>query len=350
VLALKMASKDKCLEEIKNAPEMIVSMLTYGPEEDWELGMEKMKRRRFLEEDMEQIYKKIEAETHQTHKTTTSQELQEWAKSLASTVKSVRDEAEKGNTSLYQATELMKITEPSFLFVCKVMKNSFNLSKEGEKLLKDAEAQFRHAMKCRLDDDDDDSDPEELLQKCFETLKRSIEAAKADSAAFEKWQVGKSFKQIEEDGDPKAEMEDIVTGEKNELEVMLGYCKSDLTKIGDHVKGLDLKTEEFKDRLKVEIEGHQVAIKSNKQEQEELRQRLRKLEEEETRMKNEIARKEHDCKTADKELAGAKGKIRELEDKIKSLLGKTETSHTIITKMEGWFTFAAFTFAYVWYI
>ena len=94
----------------------------------------------------------------------------EWAKSLASTVKSVRDEAEKGNTSLYQATELMKITEPSFLFVCKVMKNSFNLSKEGEKLLKDAEAQFRHAMKCRLDDDDDDSDPEELLQKCFETL------------------------------------------------------------------------------------------------------------------------------------------------------------------------------------
>ena len=34
--------------QIANAPTIIVSMLTYGSDEDWELGMEKMKRRKFL--------------------------------------------------------------------------------------------------------------------------------------------------------------------------------------------------------------------------------------------------------------------------------------------------------------
>ena len=96
----------------------------------------------------------------------------EWAKRLAETVKSVREAAEKGDTSLYQATELMKISEPVFSFVCRVKKNSFNLTKEGEAHLKTAEAQFRKVVRMRFSDEEE-ADPEPVLLKCLQTMSKS---------------------------------------------------------------------------------------------------------------------------------------------------------------------------------
>ena len=96
----------------------------------------------------------------------------EWAKRLAETVKGVREAAEKGDTSLYQATELMKISEPVFSFVCRVKKNSFSLTKEGEALLKKAEAQFREVVRMRFSDEEE-ADPESVLHKCLQTMSKS---------------------------------------------------------------------------------------------------------------------------------------------------------------------------------
>ena len=78
--------------------------------------------------------------------------------------------AEKKNTSLYQATELLKISRDPFVFVCDTLKSSFALSDSYLQRLKEFDAQFKKMIDQRRSDDGEDTQDDHQLSDCLETL------------------------------------------------------------------------------------------------------------------------------------------------------------------------------------
>ena len=78
--------------------------------------------------------------------------------------------AEKKNTSLYQATELLKISRDPFVFVCETLKRSFSLSESYSQRLREFDAQFKKMIDQRKSDDGEDTQDDHQLADCLETL------------------------------------------------------------------------------------------------------------------------------------------------------------------------------------
>ena len=78
--------------------------------------------------------------------------------------------AEKKNTSLYQATELLKISREPFTFVCETLKRSFALSESYSQRLREFDAQFKKMIDQRRSDDGEDTQDDHQLSDCLETL------------------------------------------------------------------------------------------------------------------------------------------------------------------------------------
>ena len=78
--------------------------------------------------------------------------------------------AEEKNTSLYQATELLKISRDPFVFVCETLKRSFALSDSYLQRLREFDAQFKKMIDHRRSDDGEDTQDDHQLTDCLETL------------------------------------------------------------------------------------------------------------------------------------------------------------------------------------
>lgn len=96
--------------------------------------------------------------------------LSEWSRGLETTVTQVKKLAEEKNTSLYQATELLKISRPPFEFVCATMKSSFTPSDACVKRLEAFDDQFKKMINERKSDDGGDTEGDSQLSKCLDTL------------------------------------------------------------------------------------------------------------------------------------------------------------------------------------
>lgn len=316
--------------------EVILSMLTYGSKEDWELGMEKMKRRPFLEEDLDKVLKVISAEANPKggEGSEARAGLAQWSKGLETTVTKVKTMAEKKNTSLYQATELLKISRDPFVFVCDTLKSSFALSDSYLQRLKEFDAQFKKMIDQRRSDDGEDTQDDHQLSDCLETLKRAIEVAEQDRKRFDDWKTRGSPK-AGSSAESKQEMDEIVTSEQTELEVIKTYCEKDVKKINDGVRNLweDVRRKEAVRTGKVADLEQELAV--NKAKQEELRRELSKLQREEESLQAEQKRLASEQESAEKEAKKSEESVRRTEDSINQLLAKTETSLTIIKDMGG---------------
>ena len=97
----------------------------------------------------------------------------EWSQGLATTVTKVKKLAEEKQTSLYQATELLKISHPAFGFVCHTVKSSFTVKDTCEQHLKAFDDQFKKMIEQRKSDDPEDTQDSQL-QECLKTLRKCI--------------------------------------------------------------------------------------------------------------------------------------------------------------------------------
>lgn len=96
--------------------------------------------------------------------------LSEWSHELETTVTQVKKLAEEKNTSLYQATELLKISRPPFEFVCATLKSSFTPSDACVKRLEAFDDQFKKMINEMKSDDGGDTEGDSQLLKCLDTL------------------------------------------------------------------------------------------------------------------------------------------------------------------------------------
>ena len=94
----------------------------------------------------------------------------EWAKEVADRVADIKKLATNKDTSLYQATELLKQAEPSFSFICDVERSKFELKLESSAKLQSFDQTYKKQIEASLKDDVTDADKDKLTKEYKQQL------------------------------------------------------------------------------------------------------------------------------------------------------------------------------------
>jgi len=268
------------IRETKRIPETLKEILNFNDDVSLREAEEQMKSRENIDRNMETNIDKIKK--MEANEQLTDVQLLEAALVAREKATEVREVAKQGKTTLKRAMEVVEVALPPFLTVCDKSYEKNDLSEEIDIESQQYEQCLAEKKRAAYDFDLGEQkgiEAQQHLNKCIELAKEDEKriAEKRDMEIGEK--RGEAFVEA------KKLMDDIIKGELDEVHSCLGSCKSDVQNISRIQEEQNQRFEGATEVHKKHVKTMDMKLSVNKQQQDDLRKQLLKLEEQEKILK-----------------------------------------------------------------
>lgn len=316
------------IKAAQDAKASIKAKLVYRDEEELDTGVQKVQPLPYLDEEIQKYHAQIRESVEGSKKVNDyvpSEVLQRVDK--ATTL------AQEGTTSLFKASQLLEFTFDAYQYARGAAKNDFDLKRECEQHLTEFEQTFKNGISYRLKADLDQSEVE--FDKCRAILERTLDASERDvRSQEERAQEEDVVVQEASLQESHEQVQDMIRMERSELSLIGEQCVKDINSINEGLASLQRHMDQAKQRYVHSDNTRKKRLEENRSEQRELKERLRKLEEEEASLERALQSGVQLQQQAEEAHSSTKEDILEWRSKIEDLRKRTHTSLSVISCME----------------